>query len=181
MPIRADPPARRLRLSIQGLAGRLEIQTASALATKIQGPRQTAYNVWGGDVQTIQVRAYARLARGLSPQGTLLDPGDWFRWEVDAEGVPQLVWQVRELAEARGLNRLTFGYRAEMGPGGRDNIWHGTMQAIFMDSLARVALALDTTDRPFSIGDLMVWVAPSGASTGAVSVAPAFRGGSVAV
>lgn len=162
MPIRTEIPERQLVMRVQDRARALGLTTASAMATHVGGPRQSHYNIWSGWVQTLKVTAYGRLCRGLSAPGTLLDSGDWFTWTADAEGVPQLIWNVRARAEALGLQRMAFGFRSQLDARSRDQIWDGTARAVFMDTLARIALALDTPEQPFDIGDLMAWVAPAG-------------------
>jgi hypothetical protein len=91
-----------------------------------------------------------RLAKRLGPTSEdWLRPGDWFRWEQG-----RLTWNVQGVAEQIGLDAAQLAFRAGLYPQQRDYFWHGDAQFVFVDTLARLAAALETEVRPFDVGEL---------------------------
>jgi transcriptional regulator with XRE-family HTH domain len=141
-----------LRWNIQRLAHSHGITRVADLARFIGLPRAGLYGVWRGQVANIGVVRLERLAKrlGLTPEDWLR-PGDWFRWEQG-----RLIWNVHGVAEQIGLDASQLAFRAGLYPQQMAYFWNGDAQFVFVDTLARLAVALDTDERPFDVGELFV-------------------------
>lgn len=144
MPLREDRPARRLIFMVRDVAENpIELHQSAKI------PRQTAYNAWRGTNRLIHLGPYVELLRGLGTPENPLNPGDWFRWEAGEQATEKgglwwhLVWQVPSLVAKAGIKPRTFGYMAQIEPRSLDSIWNGTSIKVGIDTLARIALALD--------------------------------------
>ncbi|KPV54387.1 hypothetical protein SE17_04075 [Kouleothrix aurantiaca] len=155
MPIRDQRPTRVLVLDIK----KIGVTSPPELARVTGMSRQNAYNWWNAQRTFLYVTAYARLLIASSGDGPLHAPGDWFRWEEGPDG-PELVWQIQAQAELRGMERIQFGYLAQLEQRSRDGVWNGSAQAAYTDTLARIAQALHQRKHPFAIGSLFHWAKP---------------------
>lgn len=142
MPLREERPARTLVFMVRDVA-----ENAIELHQSAKIPRQTAYNAWRGKNRLIHLGPYAELLTGLGTPERPLHPGDWFRWD-GGKSQWRLVWQVPALVEAAGIKPRTFGYMAQIEPRSLDSIWNGTSIKVGIDTLARIALALDPESVP---------------------------------
>jgi DNA-binding Xre family transcriptional regulator len=87
-----------------------------------------------------------RLAKALNAQ-----PGQWFGWE-GAEDARSMVWNVRNMAEARSITQAELVWLTGILPNSLAPIWRGEAKAVFVTTLTRLAQALD-----LDIGDLFTW------------------------
>jgi hypothetical protein len=60
------------------------------------------------------------------------------------------------MAEQAGLDRSTFAFRSLLFPQAADIFWYGTAEFAFVKTLAKIAAALETDERPFDVGELFV-------------------------
>jgi DNA-binding Xre family transcriptional regulator len=168
MPIEEAPPApapsaqqRVFRWNVATLALTRGFKKVPRLALKMATSRQSVYPIWNGMAAQVSLEMLSRLAHTLEA-----DPGDWFRWcdrerGVETSDVPTdpraLLWNVAAQAETRGLDMNRLGFRAELYAGSIAPIWKGEAQAVAVESLGKLAQALDMPDRPFALGDLFAW------------------------
>jgi hypothetical protein len=61
---------------------------------------------------------------------------------------------VRDVAEQVGLNAAQLAFAANQYPQQLDLYWAGEARFVFVDTLARLAAALETQKRPFDVGEL---------------------------
>lgn len=115
-----------------------------SLAARIQ--RQTIYPLWQKKSKSASLDVLERLAKALDAQ-----PGEWFRWE-GAEDARSMVWNIRNVAEARSISQSELVWLAGILPNGLSPIWRGEAKAVFVTTLTRLAQALD-----LDIGDLFAW------------------------
>jgi DNA-binding Xre family transcriptional regulator len=106
--------------------------------------RQSLYPIWNDTAKSVSVEMLERLGIGLGA-----DVGGWFRWEDS-----MLIWTVRAAAEARGVDMPTLGWSAEILPHSLATIWRGAQQFVFVETLGKLARALD-----LRVGDLFEWQA----------------------
>ncbi len=78
-----------------------------------------------------------------------LRPGDWFRWSGG-----RLNWAVREMAEQVGLDAAQLAFAANQYPQQIAWFWTGEAKFVFIDTLARLAAALETEARAFDVGEI---------------------------
>lgn len=166
----APPPIAHLHIlhwNVAALAQARGIANASALATHMGISRQGLYAIWRGEAAQVSLDILARLAHALDA-----DPGAWFvgREARDDGGTGDaarraspLLWNIAAQAEGCGLKITALGFATGLHSRSLSTIWHGEAQAVGLESLAKLALALDRPERPFHIGDLFVWRAPPGA------------------
>jgi DNA-binding Xre family transcriptional regulator len=77
------------------------------------------------------------------------DPGGWFYREGGT-----LTWTIRAAAERQGMDMPTLGWESAILPGSLTPIWRGVQQFVFLETLAKLARALD-----LHVGDLFAWQA----------------------
>lgn len=130
------------------------LKNVPALAKRMEVHRATLYDVQNAKMKKVSLLTLTRLCLALDAT-----PGDWFTWRIGPEGQQQLVWAVKEQAEARGLVRAKLIYRSEVHPGSIIPIWQGKAKEVALDTLSRIAQALNTS-QPFSIGSLFTWASP---------------------
>jgi transcriptional regulator with XRE-family HTH domain len=144
-----------LTWNVQSLARSHGITRVADLARLLTQPRKGLYGVWRGTAASISVARLELLARRLGPAPDQpLRPGDWFQW--DDRG--RLVWSIREVAEQVGLDAAQLAFAAGQYPQQVAWFWNGTAKFFFIDSIARLATALESQARPFDIGELFVRV-----------------------
>ncbi|HEU5101436.1 MAG TPA: helix-turn-helix transcriptional regulator [Roseiflexaceae bacterium] len=119
-----------------GLASVREVSFATHVG------RQSLYPIWNGIAKSVSVDMLERLCAALEA-----DPGDWFRWEGD-----RLHWAIQAAAQARGLDLPSLSWSAEILPQSLTPIWRGTQQFVFVETLAKLARALD-----LRVGNLFEW------------------------
>jgi hypothetical protein len=152
-----DQPAQlTLAWNIQSLARAHGLTSVSKLAAWLHKPRSSMYNLWRGNQVNVAVATIEHLAKRLGPTpDAWLRPGDWFRW--DSAG--RLTWQVKQVAEEVGLNAAQLAFTCGMYPQQLALFWDGNNgnsgKFVFVESLARLAVALETIDRKFEFGDLL--------------------------
>jgi transcriptional regulator with XRE-family HTH domain len=118
-------------------------------------PRPGLYGVWRGTAVNVSVERLERLAKRLGPApDEPLRVGDWYRW--DDRG--RLVWCVKEVAEQVGLNAAQLAFAAGQYPQQIALFWNGEAKFVFVNTLARLAAALETRERPFDVGEVFVKV-----------------------
>jgi DNA-binding Xre family transcriptional regulator len=118
------------------------IATVRTLSFVLRGNRQSLYPIWGGTAKSISVAMLARLCATLDA-----DPGGWFHREGGT-----LMWTIRAAAEAQGMDMPTLGWESAILPGSLTPIWRGVQQFVFVETLAKIARALD-----LQVGDLFEW------------------------
>jgi DNA-binding Xre family transcriptional regulator len=151
-PAAIGSPSFVLHWNIQSLAFAKGIAKMTQFSQMTGMPRQSLYGLWRGTAANVSIVMLERLAKRLSPtQYERLRPGDWFRWQGN-----QLVWNITAIAEQIGLDRAHLGFRAGLYPQALDLFWTGQAKFVFVETLARLAAALTTDDRPFDIGELFV-------------------------
>jgi hypothetical protein len=142
-----------LQWRVQSLARSYGITRAADLARLLGQPRQGLYGVWRGTAASISVARLELLALRLGPEPDQpLRPGEWFQW--DERG--RLVWSIRDVAEQVGLDAAQVAFSAGQYPQQMALFWDGTAKFVFVDTLARLATALEAQARPFDIGELFV-------------------------
>jgi hypothetical protein len=67
-----------------------------------------------------------------------------------------LHWAIKNRAEQVGLDAAQLAFAATQYPQQIDLYWTGTAQFVFVETLARLAAALETEERPFDVGELFV-------------------------
>jgi transcriptional regulator with XRE-family HTH domain len=145
-----------LQWNVQSLARSHGITRAADLARLLGQPRQGLYGVWRGTAASVSVARLELLALRLgSAPDQPLRPGEWFQW--DERG--RLVWSIRDVAEQVGLDATQLAFAAGQYPQQMSLFWDGTAKCVFVDTLARLASALETEARPLDIGELFVRVA----------------------
>jgi DNA-binding Xre family transcriptional regulator len=141
-----------LHWNIQTLALAQGITTAARLGQTLGVSRASLYKIWRSNQVNVSVATLERLAKRLGPApNEWLRPGDWFRWERG-----RLVWNVKEVAEQVGLDAAQLAFAANQYPQQTMLFWDGTAKFVFVDSLARLATALEIEARPFDIGEIFV-------------------------
>jgi DNA-binding Xre family transcriptional regulator len=141
-----------LQWNIQTLALAHGITTAARLGQTLGVSRASLYKIWRGNQVNVSVATLERLAKRLGPApDEWLRPGDWFRWERG-----RLIWNVKDVAEQVGFDRAQLAFAAGQYPQQMALFWDGTARFVFVDSLARLAAALETEDRAFDIGEIFV-------------------------
>ena len=160
-----------LRWAVAVVAQRKGIGEVKQLADLAELDVVTVQGVWGGR-RSKGVEVYSKMVevetlRKLCVALDARPPGmfDWsdepvLPWHGEVQdGPPYLVWRVRELAEKRGLDRITFARSARMFytrvPGSKpsmaERIWAGEHRAIAVTTLASLCDVLKV-----SPGDLLV-------------------------
>jgi DNA-binding Xre family transcriptional regulator len=76
--------------------------------------------------------------------------GEWFRWDGEI-----LRWRIQEATEAKGFTLSDLSWAAAILPQGLGSMWHDTQKFVFVETLARLARALD-----LDVGDLFTWQTP---------------------
>jgi DNA-binding Xre family transcriptional regulator len=104
--------------------------------------RQSLYPIWNGTAKSVSVDMLERLCAALEA-----DPGGWFHREGDT-----LMWAIRAAAERCGIDMPTLSWSAEILPQSLTPIWRGTQQFVFIETLAKLARALD-----LHVGELFEW------------------------
>jgi hypothetical protein len=100
----------------------------------------------------VSIERLELLAKRLGPApGEPLSVGDWFRWSGT-----RLIWAVRDVAEEVGLDTAQLVFRAGLYPQQVELFWTGLAQFVFAETLARLAAALETEERPFEVGEVFV-------------------------
>jgi DNA-binding Xre family transcriptional regulator len=141
-----------LRWNVQSLALSHDITRVADLAPFLGLPRQGLYGVWRGTAVNISVARLERFAQRLAPTPEdWLRPGDWFRWNGG-----RLNWAVREVAEQVGLDAAQLAFAANLYPQQIAWFWTGEAKFVFVDTLAKLAAALETEARAFDVGELFV-------------------------
>jgi DNA-binding Xre family transcriptional regulator len=118
------------------------IATVRALSFAAHINRQSVYPIWSGAAKSISVDMLERLCATLDA-----DPGGWFHREGGT-----LRWTIRAAAEAQGMDMPTLGWASAILPGSLTPIWRGAQQFVFIETLARLARALE-----LHVGDLFAW------------------------
>ncbi len=148
-------PSFTLQWRVQSLARSHGITRVADLARLLGQPRQGLYGVWRGSAASISVARLELLARRLGPAPDQpLRPGDWFQWD----DLGRLVWSIRDVAEQVGLDAARLAFAAGQYPQQMTLFWDGTAKFVFVDTLARLADALETGTRPFDVGEMFVRV-----------------------
>lgn len=124
----------------QGLSSVRELSFAARI------PRQSLYPIWQGKSKSVSLDMLETLAKALNAQ-----PGEWFRWE-GAEATRSMVWNIRDVAEARSITHSELVWLAGILPNGLAPIWRGEAKSVFVTTLTRLANALN-----LDIGDLFRW------------------------
>ena len=104
--------------------------------------RQSLYPIWNGTAKSISIEMLERLCVTLGA-----DPGGLFRWHRD-----ELFWNVQHLAETRNMALRDLVWSAEILPHSLTPIWQGLQQFVSLETLAKLARALD-----LDTGDLFAW------------------------
>jgi DNA-binding Xre family transcriptional regulator len=131
-----------LRWRLAAYAQSRGIETVRALSFVAHTNRQSVYPIWNGTAKSISVEMFERLSATLGA-----DPGGWFRWEGST-----LRWTIRAAAEARGIDMLSLVWASTILPQSLMTIWRGAQQFVFVETLAKLARALD-----LPVGDLFTW------------------------
>ncbi len=118
------------------------LRTVRALNFAAHVNRQSLYPLWNSTAKSISVDMLERLCATLDA-----DPGGWFHREGGT-----LTWAIRAAAEARGMDMPTLGWAVEILPHSLTPIWRGVQQFVFVETLAKLARALD-----LHVGDLFEW------------------------
>jgi DNA-binding Xre family transcriptional regulator len=139
-PIPHPPTALRWRLAAYAQSRSIETVRALSFAARIN--RQSLYPMWDGVAKSVSVDMLERLCATLDA-----DPGGWFQWEGGT-----LAWTIRAAAEGRGIDMPTLGWASAILPGSLTPIWRGVQQFVFVETLAKLARALD-----LHVGDLFEW------------------------
>jgi hypothetical protein len=63
---------------------------------------------------------------------------------------------VKSVAEQVGLDAAQLAFKASLYPQQVDLFWTGAAKFVFVDTPARLAVALTTTERPFDVGELFL-------------------------
>lgn len=150
----------QLHLAIEPIARRFGINSVPELGASINRGRQGLYAVWNGTAQSITLPILAAFACRFRAA-----PGDWFAWTGDPFE-SELVLNIKQQAEARGVRKAMLGFKAELHSRSVDLLWEparakvGT--TVHLTTYAKIARLLDTPDQPFSIGELFSWERVSG-------------------
>lgn len=123
--------------------------TVPALAQKMEINRQSVYPIWTDKSGYVRLPVYAKLCKALNAF-----PGDWFRWDGD-----RLVWKIAGEITSRGMNQSALHFRSEVHLPTIGRMHSGKMIYVNLQSLARVAIALNEI-RPFETGDLLKFAVP---------------------
>jgi DNA-binding Xre family transcriptional regulator len=118
------------------------ITSVRELSFAMHTNRQSLYPIWQGRAKSISLAILGRLYQTLASE-----PGGWFRWDGD-----DLVWNIREVAEAHGLNMQHLVWASAIFPHSLMPIWRGVQQFVFVETLSKLARALDLDP-----GDLFEW------------------------
>lgn len=118
------------------------ISSVRELSFAMHTNRQSLYPIWQGRAKSISLAMLGRLCQTLGAE-----PGGWFRWDGD-----DLVWNVREVAEGQGMSMQELVWASEILPHSLTLIWRGTQQFVFVETLQKLARALD-----LHVGELFVW------------------------
>lgn len=155
-----QPAQLTLAWNIQSHALAHGLTSVSKLAAWLNKPRASLYGLWRGSQVNISVATLEHLAKRLGPTpAAWLRPGDWFRWDSDG----RLTWQVKNVAEEVGLDAAQLAFRSGLYSQQLSLFWHGNKgKYVFVETLARLAIALETVDRPFDFGDLFSPRRPAG-------------------
>ena len=113
-----------------------------ALSFALRGNRQSLYPIWNDTAKSISVDMLGRLRVTLDA-----DPGGWFHREGGT-----LTWTIRAAAEARGMDLPTLVWASAILPHSLTSIWRGAQQFVFVETLTKLARALD-----LHVGDLFAW------------------------
>jgi len=136
---------KRLYWRLRQLATQRGHEGVRELSFASQINRSTLYPIWQGKAKGISLRILGTLCQTLDAH-----PGGWFRWEGD-----ELVWNVKEVAAAKGMTRQQLVWSAEILPHSLAPIWRGEQQFVFVDTLEKLARALE-----LDVGDLFAWMTP---------------------
>ena len=118
------------------------LSSVRALSFAAHINRQSVHPIWNGTAKSISIEMLERLCVALNT-----DPGGWFRREGGT-----LTWNIRTAAEAQGIDMPTLGWESAILPGSLTPIWRGAQQFVFVETLAKLAQALD-----LHVGDLFAW------------------------
>jgi DNA-binding Xre family transcriptional regulator len=141
-----------LSWNVQALAQARGIATVAQLGRALGVSRQSLYGIWRGTAANVSLITLERLAKRLGLlSGLYLRPGDWFVWRHG-----QLAWNIKGIAEQVGLDSAGLNFCAGFYPQQGDLFWSGEAKFVFVDTLARLAAALTTAERPFDVGELFV-------------------------
>jgi DNA-binding Xre family transcriptional regulator len=151
-----NPQPLTLQWNIQALAQARGIATVGQLGRALHVSRQSLYGIWRGTAANVSLITLERLAKRLGPlPGQYLRSGDWFVWRHG-----QLAWNIKHIAEQVGLDRAGLNFRADFYPQQGDLFWSGEAKFVFIDTLARLAAALTTAERPFDVGEIFIKAEP---------------------
>jgi DNA-binding Xre family transcriptional regulator len=108
-------------------------------------PRQSLHPIWMGVSKNVSLDMLGILAKTLDA-----NLGEWFRWDGEI-----LRWRIQEATEAKGFTLSDLSWAAAILPQGLGSMWHDTQKFVFVETLARLARALD-----LDVGDLFTWQTP---------------------
>jgi transcriptional regulator with XRE-family HTH domain len=151
-----------LQWNVQTLALAQGITTVAQLGQTISAPRQSLGKIWNGSALSVSLAMLERLAQRLRAAPDLrVGAGDWFRWEPvlgpsmgSITARARLTWNIKTVAEQVGLDAAQLAFRARQYPQQIAIFWGGEAQFVNIQSLARLAAALETDVRPFDVGEL---------------------------
>jgi DNA-binding Xre family transcriptional regulator len=135
-----QPPLLRWRLA--EYAQFHGILSVRALSFATRTSRQSLHPIWQGRAKSISLDMLGRLCQTL-----VADPGGWFSWHRD-----ELIWNVRHVAEIRNMTLRDLVWLAEILPHSLTPIWQGLQQFVSVETLAKLAQALD-----LDTGELFEW------------------------
>lgn len=148
-----SPQPFALAWNIRSLAQSHGLTRVADLARFLGLPRQGLYGVWRGTAVNISVARLERFAQRLGPTPEdWLRPGEWFRWDSQR----RLIWAIREAAEQVGLDAAQLAFAANQYPQQLEWFWTGEAKFVFVDTLAKLAAALETEARAFDVGEMFV-------------------------
>jgi DNA-binding Xre family transcriptional regulator len=157
-----------IRWAVKPFALRKGITDEQALADLAGLDWQTITAVWDGryskGTKQFSAQIHLETVRKLCLALDARPPGV-LKWAEDTtiahrkvqDGPPFLIWRVKELAEAKGYDRISFARAARMlysrlpgsTPMPADKLWAGNYKAIALSTLANVCEVLDV-----DMGDL---------------------------
>jgi DNA-binding Xre family transcriptional regulator len=140
-------PSSFLRWRLAEHAQSRGIASVRELSFAMRTSRQALHPLWQGRAKSISLAILGRLCQTLSAE-----PGGWFRWQGS-----ELAWSVRAMAESRCLRMQDLVWAAEILPHSLTLIWRGRQQFVFVETLAKLARALE-----LEIGDLFEWAETTG-------------------
>lgn len=140
-----------LHWNVQTLALDQGITTVARLGEIVGVPRASLYKIWRGSQVNVSIAMLERLIKRLGPApDEWLRPGDFFR--PDSRG--RLSWAVKDVAEEVGLDAAQLAFAAGLYPQQMAHFWYGDAKFVFVETLARLAAALETDARRFDVGEV---------------------------